>query len=417
MKNNNLLYYSFLFIIQTTVACNTCMNSNDNFSNSDKNAIVSVSDSMVTNGINLMAFNLFKHLNYSDENLFFSPYCVASSFALIYPGSKGETKDEIQRFFQFNTDPEENSKVFYTLNNAITQLPDKAGEVNVANALWIQDGYKIEPLFEQQSEKYFNSELYSLDFTDKPEKSCNAINEWVYEKTNHKIDNIITESDITDLTRLVLTNSIYFNRKWKDEFDKNATQDAVFYNSDQTQSTVKMMNKSTEFKYGEDSLLQILEIPYVGDYSMMVFLPKPSTNGFHDVDFNYQNYLKWTSSMTPSEVILSMPKFKLENRLQFSDVLKTNGLSAAFTPKANFKGIFNFDSYIDKCYQYSYIAVDEEKTEAVAVGLEITTVTSAINENPPVIFNIDHPFVFFILSKKNNTILFLGKVNIIKSGN
>ena len=178
-----------------------------------------------------------------------------------------------------------------------------------------------------------------------------------------------------------------------------------------------MMNKSTEFKYGEDSLLQILEIPYVGDYSMMVFLPKPSPNGFHDVDFNYQNYLKWTSSMTPSEVILSMPKFKLENRLQFSDVLSANGLSVAFTQNANFKGIFNFDSYINKCYQYSYISVDEEKTEAAATGVMAASQMSAYSESPPKVFNMDHPFVFMIFSKMSNTILFLGKVNIIKSGN
>lgn len=363
----NLIRYNFFALLFALCisGCNqdlkTSWNSKTSNQNSIKDAILTASDSITLNGANAMAFGLFKSLSKPNENLFFSPYCVASSFALIYPGSKGETKDEIQRFFQFNTDPEENSKLFCTLNNAISQLPDKAGEVNVANALWVQDGYKIEPLFEQQSKKYFNSELYAQDFINKPGKSCNAINEWVYEKTNHKIDNIINEGDITDLTRLILTNSIYFNRKWYDEFDKDATQNAVFYNSDKTESTVKMMYKSSKFNYGEDALLQILEIPYVGDYSMLVLLPKSSQNGFQNIDINYQNYLKWTSSMTPLEVILSMPKFTLENRLQFSDVLITNGLSTTFTPKANFKGVFNFDSYIDRCYQYSFISVDEEK--------------------------------------------------------
>jgi len=382
-----------------------------------KDVILTASDSITLNGANAMAFSLFKSLSKPNENLFFSSYSVASSFALIYPGSKGETKDEIQRFFQFNTDPEANSKLFCTLNNVISQLPDKAGEVNVANALWVQDGYKIEPLFEQQSKKYFNSELYSQDFINKPGRSCNAINEWVYEKTNHKIANIISESDITNLTCLILTNSIYFNRKWYDEFDKTATQNAVFYNSDKTESTVKMMNKSTEFKYGEDSLLQILEIPYVGDYSMLVLLPKSGQNGFHDVDFNYQNYLKWTSLMTPLEVILSMPKFKLEDRLQFSDVLSANGLSTAFTKRANFRGIFNFDSYIDKFYQYSYISVDEEKTEAAATGVMVASQLSAYSESPPKVFNMNHPFVFLIVCHRFENILFLGKINKLENEN
>ena len=403
----NLIHYSY-FILLLSICASGCHSEGNNIK---ENIILTASDSITLNGANAMAFSLFKSLSKPNENLFFSSYSVASSFALIYPGSKGETKDEIQRFFQFNTDPEANSKLFCTLNNVISQLPDKAGEVNVANALWVQDGYKIEPLFEKQSTKYFNSELYSQDFKNKPESSCNAINKWAYEKTNHKINNIISENDLTDLTRLILTNSIYFNRKWKDEFDKNATQNAVFYNSDKTESSVKMMHKSTEFKYGENSFLQVLEIPYIGDYSMIILLPKSGQNGFQNIDINYQNYLKWTYSMGPLQVILSMPKFKLEDRLQFSDVLSTSGLSTTFTSKANFKGIFKFDSYIDKCYQYSYITVDEEKTEATAIGVIGENAMSAFGGNPPKIFNMNHPFAFLIVSKLNNSILFLGKVD------
>jgi len=419
MKRSIRFNFLILMVLVCFIGCKSDKkpSSNPKTSNqySIKDVVLTASDSITLNGANAMAFSLFKSLSKPNENLFFSSYSVASSFALIYPGSKGETKDEIQRFFQFNTDPEENSKLFCTLNNVISQLPDKAGEVNVANALWVQKGYKIEPLFEQQSKKYFNSELYSQDFTNKPGKSCNAINEWVYEKTNHKINNIISESDITDLTRLILTNSIYFNRKWKNEFDKNATQDAVFYNSDKTESIVKMMHKTTNFNFGEDSLLQVLEIPYIGDYSMIILLPKSIKNGFTDIVINYPNYLKWTSSMHHLEVNLSMPKFKIERKLELLDVLSANGLSTAFTKQANFRGIFNFDSYINKCYQYSYISVDEEKTEAAAVGVVGMSAMAAFGDNSPKIFNIDHPFAFFVLSKLNNSILFLGQINIINN--
>ena len=95
------------------------------------------------------------------------------------------------------------------------------------------------------------------------------------------------------------------------------------------------------------------------------------------------------------------------------DVLSANGLSTCFTPKANFKGIFNFDSYINKCYQYSYISVDEEKTEVATVGVISDTEMSAMMDNSPKIFNMDHPFAFLIVSKLNNSILFLGKINIL----
>lgn len=412
MKKNNLLYYSFLFIIQTTVACNPCLNPNDNVLNSDKNAKLSVNDSMVTNGINLMAFKLFENLNHQDENLFFSPYSIASSFALIYPGSKGETKDEIQRFFQFNTDTEENSKLFYNLNQQIAKKADRLGEVSIANALWVQSGFKINSPFLEQTNNYFNSELYLQDFIRSPQESCDSINKWVSDKTNHKIENIINASDISETTRLILTNSIYFNRKWMNEFDKNATQSAVFYNADKIESTVRMMHMTSYFNYAEDSLLQALEVPYIDDYSMIVLLPKSYQDGFNNIKFNYLNYLKWVASLSQKEVVLSMPKFKLENKIQLSDVLVKNGLTTSFTPNADFQGISYENTFIDKCYQYSYIAIDEEKTEAVSVGITaVDAASSAISENPPVVFNMDHPFVFMILSKKSNTILFIGKVD------
>jgi serpin B len=415
MKKNNILYYSFLIIILTTIACNTCINSNGNFLNSDNNANISVNDSVVTNGINLMAFNLFKNLSHADANLFFSPYSVASSFALIYPGSKGLTKDEIQQYFHFYADAKDNSKLFCALNQIIAKTPDRFGEVNIANALWVQKGYKINSPYLDQVKNYFNSELYMQDFIHVPQESCDAINKWGSDKSNHKIEKIISTSDLSETTRLILTNSIYFNRKWMNEFDKNATQNAVFYNTDKIESTVKMMHMTSYFNYAEDSLLQALEIPYIDDYSMIVLLPKSIQNGFKDIDFNYPNYLKWTTSMSKKEVILSIPKFKLENSLQLSEVLRTNGLITSFTPVADFKGISNENIFIDKCYQNSYITIDEEKTEAVAVGVTFTTAMSAINENPPIVFNMDHPFVFMIFSKKSNTILFLGKVCLIKN--
>lgn len=414
-----LIHYSYLLLFICLSGCNKDLiassDSKTSSTNFTKGEDLPANNNISLKNINFLGFDLFKSLDRSNENLFFSPYCVASSFAFLYPGSRGETKTEIQRFFHFSTNSQENSRFFNTLNTAIINMPDSAGQVNIANALWVQNEYKIVPDFLQQTKNYFNSELYLQDFINNPQKSCDTINKWVSEKTNHKIENIISANDITKATRSILTSSIYFNRLWSKKFDKDLTQYLIFYNSDKTESTVKIMNIETQFNYGEDSLLQVLEIPYVGNYSMIVLLPKSIQNGLKDIELSYSNYQKWTSSMSFKEVVLSMPKFKFKNTIQLSDILTKMGLTTSFTPMADFRGISKENTFINKCYQYSYIAVNEERTEAAAVGLTFSDSSSAIGESPPEIFNMNHPFVFLILSKKSNTILFLGKVNEFKN--
>lgn len=377
--------------------------------------ISSLNENSPVKGINMLAFDLFKNLSHPNENLLFSPLCLATSFAMLYPGSMGETKAEIQRLFHFSQSSIDNSRLFNKLSNDILPKSNSSTELNMANALWIQKDFKIEQPFLEQTKNYFNSELYQQDFINSPQKSCDAMNRWISEKTNHIIEGIINANDINTLTRLILTNSIYFNGKWRDEFDKNQTKDTIFYNSDKTKSTIRMMHKTDGFNYCEDSLFQVLEIPFEDNYSMIILLPKSIKYEFVSNDFNYQNFQKWISAMTYSQVALSMPKFKLENKIQLSDILKSMGLKTAFTQQANFKGITADNVYVEKCYQSGYIAVDEEKTEATIVGITAITAMSGISQEPPIVYNMNHPFLFFILSKSSRTMLFLGKVSAVRS--
>lgn len=417
IQNKTLALFLTFFFYLTHVSFKASPISKSSEINPIQNEIKSITENTPANGINILAFDLFKSLSKQNENLFFSPFCIVSSFAMLYPGSIGETKNEIQRFFHFSQSASDNSMLFNKLNNEILAKPNSSSEVNVANALWIQKNFKIKEHFLTLTKNYFNSELYQQDFVKTPKESCDAINRWASEKTNRKITSIIKTSDLDEFTRLILTNSIYFEGKWENEFDKSRTKDTIFHNSDKTESTVRMMHQTSSFNYFEDSLFQALEIPYEDDYSMIVLLPKSTPADFDKVDFNHQTYQKSISSMTYEDVVLSMPKFDLQNEIQLSDVLQANGLKTSFTAAANFNEITDNNLYIKKCYQSAYISVNEEKTQAAAVGVTCVSVMSAISENPspPKVFNMNHPFVFLILSKKTQTILFCGIVNDLKN--
>ncbi len=66
-----------------------------------------------------------------------------------------------------------------------------------------------------------------IDPTER-EQAVFTINGWIEGNTNRKIKNIITPQAVSQDTRLILTNAIYFKGKWQTQFKKNLTKDEDF---------------------------------------------------------------------------------------------------------------------------------------------------------------------------------------------
>lgn len=130
---------------------------------------------------------------------------------------------------------------------------DKDYELNIANALWLQKDYKYLQEFLNIMEKYYKGGFNEVDYITDPEGARIKINDWVSRETKEKIKDILNPGDITRLTRLVLTNAIYFKGKWQTEFDKNLTNDEYFYLINGQKTKVKMMYQKNTFNYYENN--------------------------------------------------------------------------------------------------------------------------------------------------------------------
>ena len=71
------------------------------------------------------------------------------------------------------------------------------------------------------------AEPVGMDF-GQSEQSRTAINQWVEEQTNKKIQDLIAPGSISALTELVLVNAIYFKGDWHVKFDKEKTRKGNF---------------------------------------------------------------------------------------------------------------------------------------------------------------------------------------------
>jgi serpin B len=287
-----------------------------------------------------------------------------------------------------------------------------AYELQMANRLWGQTGYGFLPKYLATTKKDYGAELAQLDFVNQPDKSRQEINAWVEEQTNDKITDLLPQGSINDMTRLVLTNAIYFKGKWEHEFDKKDTKDSPFTTAAGKKVEAPLMFQEEKFKYSETEDAQLLEMPYKGDdLSMLVVLPKKS-DGLSAVEKNLTagNVEKWTAGMRKQEVKTYIPRFKLTEEFQLNSTLADLGMPSAFAPgKADFSGMNGKnDLYITAAIHKAFVDVNEEGTEAAAATGVVLSVFSLPPE--PKIFRADHPFVFMIRDNHTGSVLFLGRV-------
>lgn len=92
--------------------------------------------------------------------------------------------------------------------------------------------------------------------------------------THDKIKNLIDE--ISENTKLLLLNAVYFKLKWKSPFDKQQTKIEKFWYDNSRYENIEMMNDVNVYPFIElkELGLKIIELPYENNYSMIILLPK-----------------------------------------------------------------------------------------------------------------------------------------------
>ena len=146
--------------------------------------------------------------------------------------------------------------------------------MSVANRLWGQEGFDFRPEFLATTRESYGAELAQVDFARQAEPARRRINAWVEEQTQGKITDLIPPGVLDAMTRLVLTNAIYFKGDWAEPFQKSATKDAPFHVTARQQADVPLMHQQDDFRYWAGDGLKVLELPYgKGDLAMLVLLP------------------------------------------------------------------------------------------------------------------------------------------------
>jgi len=368
-------------------------------------------------GNSAFAFNLYRALGEEDGNLFCSPYSISLALAMTYGGARGETEQEMADAIQFTLSQGRLHPAFNSIDIELGERGEgaegKDGEgfrLNTVNAIWGQKNYHFLPDFLDLLAENYGAGLRTLDFANAPEESRLVINDWVSEQTEDRIEDLIPQGLIDALTRLVLTNAIYFNSAWQYPFDEDLTRDGWFYRLDGGEVTVPLMRQTESFGYAGGDDYQAVELPYDGgELSMLILLPRDGQFTAFEESLDAGRASAIIGALEQRQVALTMPQFEFESEFKLKPALSALGMPGAFTEAADFSGMTGgHDLFISEVVHKAFVSVDEAGTEAAAATAVIMKLT-AIPE-PPVEFTADRPFIFLIRDIETGAILFLGRV-------
>lgn len=365
--------------------------------------------------LNDFAFDLYKQLHAEEEgNIFLSPYSIHSALSMTAKGASGRTAEQMLSTLRWGdadkVDPHAHSAALLSYLNA---MEGEKLRLSVANALWVQDGYPLKAPFTKTINEKYGAKVAPLKFKSDPGEARERINAWVAERTEEKIEDLMPEGSIDEMTRLVLTNAIYFKGAWVHDFNERATRDQPFTLADGKEVEAPLMYQRERFRYASFFGGKAVGMPYKdGTLEMVVLLPdEPDGLAKLEEKLSVKMLEEWLSGFGARKVKLWLPKFELKWKSGLNGPLAEMGMADAFDRgKADFSGITDAESlFISKVVHEAYVKVDERGTEAAAATGIAVAATRAVMDKP-VEFRADHPFLYLIRDRETGAILFLGRV-------
>lgn len=366
--------------------------------------------------INAFGIDLYGRLRDRRGNFALSPASIEIALAMTYAGARGDTAAEMARTLHLEGDADRAHTAL------AAQLRDWNAErstyqLATANRIFAQQGVAWEQAFMALTRDRYAAPAEGVDFANDGEAARAHINRWTASQTNDRIQDLLPRGSITDLTRMVLVNAIYFKGRWLVQFDPAATSPGPFYVDGRAAAQVPLMRNTTNYAIARDADVQVLELPYAGEeLSMLVVLPN-ARNGLAAVErsLSVAKIDAWVSALSGERVEVALPKLTIAggDSLELKDPLKALGMQLAFDDRrADFTGIGRFRDdtlYISNVFHKAFVEVNEEGTEAAAASAVVMQVRGA-GPAEARRFVADHPFLFLIRDRRSGAILFLGRV-------
>lgn len=402
MKNH---WLGTILIFLTLISCNK---ENTNIPKDDKRTV----NQEVVNDLKNSAIELFKQTvasNDQNENILISPLSIQYATGMAINGAKGKTFDELLSVFNKHGQMD-------SINTSLNILMAKFNKndeitVNISNGVFYDPNlllmdvdYKIKLI------DHYDAGIEELDFSEKT-KSLQAINGWVYDKTNHLIEKVLDNIQQEEI--MFLINTLYLKANWMNTFDTLQTiDDYIFKDSRNIEHNVSLMNQQSNLKRYHGNEEKAVVLPLADDQLEAVFiLPNEMKVMDYIASMNSSKIENIIKNATLDYIMIGLPKFKIEGRYDIKKIMSIMGIYTPFGDQADFTkmGNANANIYLSRILHNTYMEIDEAGIEGAAVTTIGVGTTSV-----PEYFGFTRPFVFAVYDKESGVFLFIGKIEIPK---
>ena len=350
------------------------------------------------------ALRLFQAEQKAGENTLGSPLSVLCALAMTANGAQGETREQMENVLGMKVE---------TLNGYLytyIQSLEKNKALHLANSIWFTDNqrFTVNNDFLQTNADYYGADLYRAPFD---ESTCKAINDWVKERTDGMIPQILDK--IPPEAVMYLVNALAFEAKWEEVYEKYQVHEGEFTTEDGQKKTVEFM-AGMEHAFLETAKATGFMKYYEGrQYAFAALLPNEGVTVQELLDsLTGAELHELLTHPGETYVETQLPKFETGYDTELSEVLSAMGMPIAFdSGRADFSALGTSDGgniCISRVLHKTFISVTEDGTRAGAA-----TVVEACDESAMLIedlktVHLDRPFVYMLVDVETGTPFFIG---------
>lgn len=357
------------------------------------------------------------------ENLVISPTSILVAMAMLHEGSTGATRDEIASLFGRASESsfarqlgELLAKLTQQriLDDRVLELIDE-GEpefrISPANSIWLQEGYEFRRAFEELVRSYLSGTVRTIDMIGNPASAAKEVNEWIDQATNGRIHAMVSANNFSPLSRFLVCNALYFKATWMVPFGPpipgefhlldGSTVDAQMIRGGGRgkRYAIAKHHWAVELSYANDDVAMVVIVPSEGGSAPLRAMENQLPTVLEELSFkSFGSFDTFT-----------IPAFSVSSKLDISGHLRDVGIEKLFSKEAELSGISDARPlWVDIILHGASIEVNRYGTEASAVTIAV--LFGALPPPQTLDLVVDRPFIFMVIDKPTDTVLFLGRV-------
>ena len=335
------------------------------------------------------------------DNVVFSPASIGHALLMAAAAGDEPTQTAIETAFGL---PDGAHEAWNAVDLQIAAAQSEHVTVTIADRIWPRVDIEPDQAWVDLLASHHGADVVPLDYAADQAGSRRTINDWVGDRTEGLIPELLPDGSIHADTALVLTDTLYFAADWELPFGKYGTTDGVFTLLDGTEQPTSFMRElELADRRGTGDWFVGAEIPYAGnEYSMLVLVP--DVGRYEEfvgrLDQAMLDEIDKSFSTGPYELLL--PKWDDSYQIDLLGWLTSIGAAPGSYPA------ISPDAFLGAAVHAADIAVDEQGTvAAAATGLEFPM---SGPPEPELTVAADQPFVYLIRHRDSGLVLFAGHV-------